>query len=69
MEEKADAIPELPPATFEVAAAHPFKLAQKSKPTWPAKTPGRVSAGKILEEYNRLHTPVIKHWCKSSCHP
>ena len=44
---------------------HPFKLAQKSKLTWLAKNPGRVAAGKILEEYNHLHTSVIKHRCKS----
>ena len=37
---------------------HRFKLAQKSKLTWFAKNPGRVAAGKILEEYNRLCTTV-----------
>ena len=37
---------------------HPFKLAQKSKPTWLAKNPGRDAAGKILEEYNHLYTTV-----------
>ena len=34
---------------------HRFKLAQKSKLTWFAKNPGRVAAGKILEEYNHLY--------------
>ena len=37
---------------------HPFKLAQKSKLTWFAKNPGRVAAGKILEEYNQLYSTV-----------
>ena len=37
---------------------HPLKLAQKSKLTWFAKNPGRVAAGKILEEYNHLYTTV-----------
>ena len=35
-----------------------LKLAQKSKLTWFAKNPGRVAAGKILEEYNHLYTTV-----------
>ena len=37
---------------------YPFKLAQKSKPTWLTKNPGRDAAGKILEEYNHLYTTV-----------
>ena len=57
IEEKADATPEVPRLRLKFQT-HPFKLAQKSKLTWLAKTPGRVGAGEILEEYNRSYTTV-----------
>ena len=54
MAEKADATrPEVPPTHLKFQP-HPLKLAQKSKLTWLAKNPGRVAAGKILEEYNHF---------------
>ena len=49
MGEKADATPEVPPATFEVPAA-PTQVSSKVNPD-------RVAAVKILE-YNRIYTTV-----------